>query len=159
MLNRLRQINDADGSAEAGQPCEADRLLRRQVAFGDDVEYPLVGVAVVGGVVGDGVPGEDEELGVARTFGDPASRFVAPGLVSDRKDRAGWRAGVAMPALARGGLLDLDAERPVELGQVAGPPIPRAQRPLGLQRHRHHLLDPLAADRVAKERCTEQSAG
>ena len=64
-----------------------------------------------------------------------------------------------MPALARGGLLDLDAQRPVDLGQVASSPIPRAQRPLGLERHRHHLLDPLAADRVAEERGAEQAVG
>ena len=48
---------------------------------------------------------------------------------------------------------DLDAERAVGLLQVKRRPVPGAQLPLGLKRHRHHLLDQLAADRVADERC------
>ena len=58
---------------------------------------------------------------------------------------------VGVPALAGGGLLDLDPQRTAHLSQVgdllqiARPPIVGAQRPLRLQRLRHHLLDQLAA--------------
>ena len=43
--------------------------------------------------------------------------------------------------------------------EVARGPIVGAQRPLRLKRLRHHLLDPLAADRSAAERGAEQAVG
>ena len=52
---------------------------------------------------------------------------------------------------------DLDAERAVGLLQVKRRPVPGAQLPLRLKRHRHHLLDQLAADRIAEERGAEQA--
>ena len=75
------------------------------------------------------------------------------------------RTVVGVPALAGGGLLDLDPRRAaywLQIGhllQIARPPIVRAQRPLRLQRLRHHLLDQLATDRVAEERGAEQAVG
>ena len=114
---------------------------------------------MVGGGVGDGVPAEDEQFGVAAWLGDPGRAFVAAGLVRDGKARAGRRAVVGVPALAGGGLLDLDPQWPANLLQIARPPIAGAQRPLRLQRLRHHLLDQLTADRVAEERGAEQAVG
>ena len=46
-----------------------------------------------------------------------------------------------------------------DLAEVARAPIVGAQRPAGLKRPRHHLLDPLAADRMAEERGAEQAMG
>ena len=46
-----------------------------------------------------------------------------------------------------------------DLPKVARAPIVGAQRPAGLQRLRHHLLDPLAADRISEERGAEQAVG
>ena len=54
---------------------------------------------------------------------------------------------------------DLDAERAVGLLQVERRPVPGAQQPLRLKRHRHHLLDQLAADRVKDERGAEEAVG
>ena len=54
---------------------------------------------------------------------------------------------------------DLDAERAVGLLQVKRRPVPGAQPPLRLKRHRHHLLDQLAADRVKDERGAEEALG
>jgi hypothetical protein len=54
---------------------------------------------------------------------------------------------------------DLDAERAAGLLQVKRRPVPGAQPPFGLKRHRHHLLDQFAADRVADERGAEESLG
>ena len=54
---------------------------------------------------------------------------------------------------------DLDAERAVGLLKVARSPVPGAQLPLRLKRHRHHLLDQLAADRVADELGAEEALG
>lgn len=54
---------------------------------------------------------------------------------------------------------DLDAERADGLLQVERRPVPGAQLPLRLKRHRHHLLDQLAADRVADERGAEEALG
>lgn len=144
---------------QAPERGEVDRLLQGQCGFGDDIEQPLRGVAVVGGGVGDGVPAEDEDVGVAAGVGDPGLTFVAAGLVGNGKARAGRRAVVVVPALAGGGLLDLDPQRPAHLLQIARPPIVRAQGPIGLQRLRHHLLDQLAADGVAEERGAEQAVG
>ena len=46
-----------------------------------------------------------------------------------------------------------------DLAEVARGPIVGAQRPAGLKRLRHHLLDPLAADRISEERGAEQAVG
>lgn len=54
---------------------------------------------------------------------------------------------------------DLDAERAVGLLQVERRPVPGAQLPLRLKRHRHHLLGRLAADRVKDERGAEEALG
>ena len=64
-----------------------------------------------------------------------------------------------MPALPCRRLLDLDARAAADLPEVARAPIVGAQRPAGLKRLRHHLLDPLAADRMAEERGAEQAVG
>ena len=144
-----------DGIRQTREGVEAYRPLRRQVGLSDDEELPLRRIAVVGGGVGAVVPAEDEYLGVAPRLSNPRLPFIAAGLVGDRKARAGRGAVVGVPALPRRRLLDLDAKRPTGLLQVASPPIPSAQRPLRLQRHRHHLLDKLAADRITKERCAE----
>ena len=125
---------------------------------------------MVGGGVGDGVPAEDEKVGVAARLGDPGLAFPVTGLVGNGKARAGlgaWGRGavVGVPALAGGGLLDLDPQRTFHrlqvghLPQIARPPIVRAQHPVRLQRLRHHLLDQLATNRVAEERGAEQAVG
>ena len=54
---------------------------------------------------------------------------------------------------------DLDAERAVGLLQAKRRPVPGAQLPLRLKRHRHHLLDQLAASVVADEREAEEALG
>ena len=54
---------------------------------------------------------------------------------------------------------DLDAERAVGLLQVKRRPVPGAQLPLRLKRHRHHLLDQFAANVVADERGAEEAVG
>ena len=46
-----------------------------------------------------------------------------------------------------------------DLAEVARAPIVGAQRPAGLKRLRHHLLDPLAADRISEVRDAEQAVG
>ena len=127
--------------------------------FGDDVEQPLRGIAVVGGVVGDGVPSKHEDLGVAAGFSDPCRAFPAAGLGGDGEAGARGRGEGGMPALAGGGLLDLDAERAVDLFQVKRRPVPGAQLPLRFKRQRHHLLDQLAANVVADERSAEDALG
>lgn len=101
---------------------------------------------MIGGGVGDGVPAEDEDLCVAAGFGDPRHAFPATGFVGDREARTRRGAVVGVPTLAGGGLLYLDAKRPADLLQVASLPIVGAQRPLGLELLRHHLLDILATD-------------
>lgn len=56
--------------------------------------------------------------------------------------------------------LDLDdAERAVGLFQVKRRPVPGAQPPFGLKRHRDHLLDQLPADRVADRSRAEEGPG
>ena len=67
------------------------------------------------------------------------------------------RTVVGVPALAGGGLLDLDSQRPAYLLQIARPPIVREQRPLRFQRLRHHLLGLFAADGLAEEWGAEQA--
>ena len=57
------------------------------------------------------------------------------------------------------GLIDLDACGAADLPEVARAPIVGAQRPAGLKRQRHHLLDPLAADRISEEQGAEQAVG
>jgi len=70
-----------------------------------------------------------------------------------------------VPALAGGGLLDLDPQRVAyrlhigHLLQIARRPVVRTQRPLRLKRLRHHLLDQLATDDIAEERGAEQAVG
>ena len=54
---------------------------------------------------------------------------------------------------------DLDAERAVGLFQFKRRPVPGAHPSLGLKRHRDHLLDQFAADRVADERGAEEAVG
>ena len=49
--------------------------------------------------------------------------------------------------------------RAADQPEVARAPIVGAQRPAGLKRLRHHLLDPLAADRISEERGAEQAVG
>ena len=46
-----------------------------------------------------------------------------------------------------------------DLPKVARAPIVGAQRPAGLKRQRHHLPDPLAADRISEERGAEEALG
>ena len=75
---------------QLSQVCKAEALRGRECGFGDDEEAPLVGVAVVGGGVGAGVPGEDEQVGVAAAlFGPAAVVLVAAGLVGDGEMPAG----------------------------------------------------------------------
>ena len=114
---------------------------------------------MIGGGVGHGVPAEDANLGITAAFDDPRQPVVATGLVGNGKARARRWAVVGMPALAGGGLLDLNAERPTDLGEIESLPVPRAQRPFGLQRQRHYLLNPLAADRISEEWCAEEAVG
>ena len=153
------KVGEGDGGCEAGEDREADRLLLGEGGFGDDVEQPLRGIAVVGGVVSDGEPGKHEDLGVAAGVGDPCRAFPAAGLGGDGEAGARGRGEGGVPALAGGGLLDLDAERAVGPLQVERRPVAGAQLPLGLKRHRHHLLDQLAADRVKDERGAEEAVG
>ena len=59
------EVGEGEGGGEAGKGGEGDRSVGRERGFGEDVELPLIGIAVVGGGIGAGVPGEDEEVGVA----------------------------------------------------------------------------------------------
>lgn len=79
---------------------ERDRLPRRKAALCDDVDLPLVRVAVVGGVGGQRMPGEEEQVGVPARLGHPPVPLVpAARLLRDRETRMGGRAWVLVPAL------------------------------------------------------------
>lgn len=64
-----------------------------------------------------------------------------------------------VPALPGRRLLDLDTEVRPPLAKVERRPVASAMVPLGLERHRHHLLDDLAAQAVEEDGGAEEAAG
>ena len=142
----------ADVGAEGAQGGEAEALLRRECGFGDDEEAPLVWFAVVGGGVGAGMPGEDEQVGVAATLLGPAAVVLkTAGLVGDGELTARGGGVGSVPALPRRRLLDLHPQARGRMDEVAGAPVARAQLPVGLERHSHDLLHQFSARRVADD--------
>ena len=92
---------------------------------------------------------------------------IRPGVTGWGCGEGRWTPGQARGDEERGGSTArrTAAASPVtgtgaaDLPEVVRAPIVGAQRPAGLKRRRHHLLDPLAADRIAEERGAEQAVG
>ena len=88
-----------------------------------------------------------------RREGAKARRRWTPGQALGDEERGGStarRTAAASPVTGTGA---------ADLAEVARAPIVGAQRPAGLKRQRHHLLDPLGADRISEERGAEQAVG
>lgn len=159
----LMQLRVSCRLGKAAHGLQRQGCARGKRNFRDDVEQPLARVAMIGAGVGEAMPGKNEQVGVAAGFGDPGCAFPAAGLGRDREARAGRRRGVAveiraMPALPRGGLLDLHAKASGAVDEIERRPVAAAVLPLRFERHGDDLLDHLAADAVAKNGGAEEAA-